>query len=422
MNSTLNNPSNSQKSLWFFVCAAILGIGFFSFILLKTLKPAPEQKDSALLIPTVQTTPLQHRQSPLLIDGNGMVVPIAAISVSSQVNGEVISLHPNLVSGGAFKKGETLVQVDPRTFEANLKEAEANQRANQSTLEFINKQLTRLESLMEQGFIGEETLDDAISRRDQSLAAIARGDAIIQNRQLDLERTSIQAPFDGRVYEESVDVGDIVSPGRELARFYASNEVEVVVALNTDDSSFIPGLWQQQTTQQRSAWVNVDHGGNTYQWPGYVHRVESDLDRVTRTVDVVVRIPSPFTAGTLVGKPSSSVEFEAPPLLVGMYTNIAIEGMSLPGHFVIPVSAMRPNNTIWTSMSEGTLKQESVEFVRQEGNQAVLLAPGLPEGTPIIVSDIALMSDGMRIKVENIEPVIEPVSEAIEASSQGAIH
>ena len=418
MNSTLNNPSKLQKSLWFFVYIAILGVGFFSFVLLKTLKPVPEQKDSALLIPTVQTAPLQHRQSPLLIDGNGIVVPTAAISVSSQVNGEVISLHPNLVSGGAFKKGEILIQVDRRTFEANLKEAEANQRANQSTLEFITKQLTRLESLMEQGFIGEETLDDAISRRDQTLAAIARQNAIIQNRQLDLERTSIQAPFDGRVYEESVDVGDIVSPGRELARFYASSEVEVIVGLNTDDSSFIPGLWQQQTAQQRSAWVTVDHGDNTYQWQGYVHRVESDLDRVTRTVDVVVRIPSPFTAGTLVGNPSSSVELEAPPLLVGMYTNIAIEGMSLPGHFVIPVSALRPNNTIWTSMSEGILKQETVEFVRQEGNQAVLLAPDLPEGTPIIVSDIALMSDGMRIKVENINPL----SESMESSSQGAFH
>ena len=161
MNSTLNNPSKLQKSLWFFLCIAILGVGFFSFVLLKTLKPVPEQKDSALLIPTVQTAPLQHRQSPLLIDGNGIVVPTAAISVSSQVNGEVISLHPNLVSGGDFKKGEILIQVDRRTFEANLKEAEANQRANQSTLEFITKQLTRLQSLMDQGFIGEETLDDA---------------------------------------------------------------------------------------------------------------------------------------------------------------------------------------------------------------------------------------------------------------------
>ena len=64
-------------------------------------------------------------------------------------------------------------------------------------------------------------------------------------RKLELERTRITAPFDGIVYEESIDLGDIVSPGRELARFYASDELEVIVALNADDSVFIPDLWQE---------------------------------------------------------------------------------------------------------------------------------------------------------------------------------
>ena len=123
----------------------------------------------------------------------------------------------------------------------------------------------------------------------------------------------------------------------------------------------------------RNAWVSVNHGGRTYQWPGYVHRVESDIDRVTRTVDVVVRIPSPFSAG---GTGRQAVSYCTPasstPLLVGMYATIGIEGMALPGHFVIPVSALRQNNTIWTARSEGTLQVTPVEFVRQEGDMAVL--------------------------------------------------
>ena len=62
-----------------------------------------------------------------------------------------------------------MVRIDPRTFEANLAEAEANQKANRSNLDFINKQLTRLQSLFDDGFVGEEALDEAISRRDQTL-------------------------------------------------------------------------------------------------------------------------------------------------------------------------------------------------------------------------------------------------------------
>ncbi len=400
MNTSNNSAVKPRKTLWFFVSIAILGLGIASYILLKALKPVPEQRDQAVLVPQVQTNALEHRATPLVIQGNGIITPRADISLSSQVNGEIVELHDNMVSGGAFKKGELMVRIDPRTFEANLAEAEANQKANRSNLYFINKQLTRLQSLFNDGFVGEEGLDEAISRRDQTLATIARQEAIIQMRKLELERTRITAPFDGIVYEESIDLGDIVSPGRELARFYASDELEVIVALNADDSVFIPDLWQENNPQNRNAWVSVNHGGRTYQWPGYVHRVESDIDRVTRTVDVVVRIPSPFSHGELLGTKVTDIPIEAPPLLVGMYANIGIEGMALPGHFVIPVSALRQNNTIWTARSEGTLQVTPVEFVRQEGDMAVLMAPDLAEGTPIIISDIALMTDGMRIQAE----------------------
>ena len=201
MNTSNNSAIKPRKTLWFFVSIAILGLGIASYILLKALKPVPEQRDQAVLVPQVQTSPLEYRSSPLIIQGNGIIAPRADISLSPQVSGEVIGLHSNMVSGGTFNKGELMVQIDPRTFEANLAEAEANQTANRSNLEFINKQLVRLQSLFDEGFIGEEALDDAISRRDQTLAAIARQEAIIQTRKLDLERTNISAPFDGIVYE-----------------------------------------------------------------------------------------------------------------------------------------------------------------------------------------------------------------------------
>ena len=414
MNTSNNSAIKPRKILWFFVSIAILGLGIASYILLKALKPVPEQRDQAVLVPQVQTSPLEYRSSPLIIQGNGIIAPRADISLSPQVSGEVIGLHSNMVSGGTFNKGELMVQIDPRTFEANLAEAEANQTANRSNLEFINKQLVRLQSLFDEGFIGEEALDDAISRRDQTLAAIARQEAIIQTRKLDLERTNIRAPFDGIVYEENVDLGDIVSPGRELARFYASDELEVIVALNADDSVFIPDLWQEDNAHNQNAWVSVNHGGRTYQWSGYVHRVESDIDRVTRTVDVVVRIPSPFSPGELAGKQSATVPLQAPPLLVGMYATIGIEGMVLPGHFVIPVSALRQNNTVWIARSEGTLEVTPVEFVRQEGDMTVLMAPDLAEGSSIIISDIALMTDGMRIQAKPADVTNADVQGAIQ--------
>lgn len=94
------------------------------------------------------------------------------------------------------------------------------------------------------------------------------------------------------------------------------------------------------------------------------------------------------------------MEIEPPPLLVGMYGTITIEGMSLSNHFVIPISALRNNSTIWVVGSEGRLSIEKVELVREEGNLAVLLAPQLTPGTAIIVSDIALVTDGMTVQAK----------------------
>ena len=401
MNSPQNSAYKPRKPLWFFLCLAILGAGIAVFILLRALKPVPEQRDVAELIPQVQVQPLEYRESPLLVNGNGIVMPRASVAISPQVSGEIISLHPNLVSGGAFKAGEVLVQVDPRTYQANLDEAQANQEANLANLAFLEKQVKRITSLKESDYVGEESLDDATSRLAQTQAAIARQAAIIESRRLDLERTTIRAPFSGRVYEESVDVGDIVSPGMELASFYASDEVEIVVSLNANDAAFIPGLWNTDSnvSGKRKAWVTVDHGGRNYQWQGYVHRVESDIDRTTRTVDVVIRVPDPFTPGTPASDRHSPVPMEPPPLLVGMYAGVDIEGMRIDRHFELPISALRSDNTIWTVSGEGILNVVPVDVIREEGNQVALLAGDLPEGTPIIVSDIALVTDGMRVNV-----------------------
>ena len=105
MNTSNNSAVKPRKTLWFFVSIAILGLGIASYILLKALKPVPEQRDQAVLVPQVQTNALEHRATPLVIQGNGIITPRADISLSSQVNGEVVELHDNMVSGGAFKKG-----------------------------------------------------------------------------------------------------------------------------------------------------------------------------------------------------------------------------------------------------------------------------------------------------------------------------
>jgi RND family efflux transporter MFP subunit len=394
-------PARRRKAFWFFVCIGILAAGFIVMNLLRALAPVPQQVEAVVSIPAVTVQPLAPREAPLMIDGQGFVNPLVELALSAQVGGELVAIHPAFKSGGRFAAGEVLVQVDPRAWQAALDEARAAVAAEQSNLRLLERQLERATTLRTGNFIDENSLDDVRTRRDQSAASLARLEAAQRLRALDLEHASIKAPFDGYVLSRNVDVGAVVSPGMELARVYAADGAEVVVALNVQDAALIPDLWTAGAAP-RPATLRVRYGEHDYEWDAYVDRVEADLDRDTRTVDVVVRAADATVPGRVVG-PATSLPSSAPPLLAGMYASASIEGLRLPGHFVLPVSAVHDDN-VWILDADQRLRVQPVQVVRQEGSQLVLLAPDLAPGTPVIVSNIALANDGMQVQVRESAP------------------
>ena len=137
-------------------------------------------------------------------------------------------------------------------------------------------------------------------------AELKRAEALLADARLALSRTRVTAPFDGHVREESVDVGQIVGAGQTVGRLFASAAVEVVVPLSDTEAALIPGLWELKAgdgEQGVQALVAARYGEGKYAWKGYVDRGETSVDELTRTIDVVVRVPDPFSAGIPVGHP-----------------------------------------------------------------------------------------------------------------------
>jgi RND family efflux transporter MFP subunit len=398
MNSPSQPGSRPHKTLWFFVCIGILAVGFVVMNLLRAFAPTPQQVPATVNIPQVQIEPLRLRSASLQVTGHGFVVPVAEITVSAQVSGEVVAIHPEFKTGGRFDKGETLLQIDPRSYRAALDEALATLEAEQSNLQLLERQLQRSLALREGAYVDENTVDDLRSRRDQSLASLKRQQANVQLRQLDLERTAIVAPFDGYILSRNIDVGSIASPGMELARLHASDNVEVTVSLSVNDAAFLPDLWNSEA-KQRPASLVVEFGNRYFTWDAYIDRVEAGLDRDTRTVNVVVRVDDARRPGRPVDHDDPAVQISAPPLLVGMYARAEIQGMQLDGHFVLPVDAVH-DGTIWILEAGNRLRVVPVQVVRQEAEQYVLLSPGLVDGTPVITSNLALASDGMQVRTD----------------------
>lgn len=387
---------------WRFVALGVLAAGIAGFVALQILKPRPAVSPPVRQLPLVRVTPVEFRKGALPVTGHGLVKPRAEIGLAAEISGKVSYVSPALVTGGAFSAGDVLIRIDPEPFRAALAQARADRESALATLKLAEQQLARNQQLVAKGFLSRQTLDERIAGRDQAKAALARAEASEDSRRIDLERTTIRAPFGGKVLSEKIDLGETVQPGKELARIFADEVVEIPVSLTDRDVALITDPWRDNAyvgNEKVPATVTVEHGNARYAWPGRVDRIEAAVDSATRTFNVVVRVDKPAARGT----PVSAGAASPPPLLVGMYASVEIAGRDQGRYAVVPRRALRDGGTLWLLGTGDTVSIQPVRVLREANETAAVSAEGLPEGARVIVSDLKVVTQGMAVRV-----VVEP--------------
>lgn len=380
----------------------ILLAGVGGLVALIALSPEPPKVEKPDVAPIVTVVAAQAQQGNLQVTGNGTVRPTQEVNLAAEVGGRVVGVSPSLVSGGFFREGETLVRINPIDYENAVAVAEAavTQRRYEKLLAEEETQIAREEWQRLQQRTGTTAepprsteLGSLVLKEPQlrlAEASLKSAEATLADAMTRLNRTQVQAPFNGRVRVKNVDVGQYVAPGQSVATIYSRDEVEIVVPLASADAALLPSLWETEARRGASnkiaATVQSTFGGTTYTWQGYVDRTEGTLDTNTRTVNVVVRVDDPYQTNT-----------EAqPPLMVGMFTTVRIEGLALEQYVVMPRSALREGDTVWVAEND-RLVMRTVEVI-QEVDDDVIVRQGLSGDETIITSNLNVVTDGMAIR------------------------
>lgn len=389
----------------------ILLMGLVSAAGLVATRPAPERVTASRVVPSVASIQLRSRDTPLEVEGTGVVRPTAEITLAAQVAGRVIRVSPKLARGAAFGRGEVLLVLESDSYDnaVAIAKADVAQRKVDVALAEQEQIIAGEEyRLLQARRGGAQTADTSLAARlalqqpqlEAAVASLARSEAQLADAMLNLGRTVVRAPFSGRVRSESVDVGQFVSAGQSFAELYATDEVEVSVSLSTRQAALIDDLWGEPTGSPRPATVRSEFGGEWYEWDAYVDRAAGALDETTRTIDVVLRIPRPFDREGL------------PPLLVGSYVRASIEGRSVDGLFALPRIALRDGSTVWVVDGE-VLKSASVDVV-QEVQDTVFVTADLADGAFVVIDDLAVMTEGMQISTRPAAQVNQSPDSAAE--------
>ena len=397
-----------RKLTGYLVAVVILvGSGALAYYLVS-LAPEPERSQPPPQIPFAQTARVVAGSGAIPVYGAGTVRASAEIDIAPLVSGRVVWMNPAFQSGGRIRAGQAIFRIDKEDYLHRLSQVEAELESRRIAL-FVAKEeasfaRTEFEQYARQqqeagasaGEPGPLALREPQIKAAQ--AAIDRVQSQLADAKLALSRTEVRAPLNGYVRRESLDVGQFVTAGQPVGRLFASDAVEVVVPLSDANAGLIPGLWKLRAGDSRrrvAARAIARYGDKSYAWNGYVDRAEVFIDQQTRTIDSILRVPNPFSGGVPVDGTDKSGS--TPPLLVGKFVEVEIQGLAPESYFRVPRSALHPGNEVWRVSEDKRVDVVPVRVLQRVDDEA-LVTGALEDGQWVITGGIQHVSEGMVVQ------------------------
>ncbi len=371
------------------VVALLFIVAILIFAVMMATRKEVTRQRMTLPAPMVNVKAAEVGPTRVRITGEGTVSPLREIDLVPQVGGRVVLMSPALVAGGMFEKGDLLFRIDPVDYELTVKAAGARVKDLESRLMLTEEEAeaAREEWKIQNGEGNETTPPPLVAKEPQlaaAKAALAGAKADLDKARLNLERTNIKAPFDGRISSKSVDLGQFVGAGQRLGTLFSVEAAEISVPLENVDLRWIavPGFTTGDADESETR-VIADIAGETVIREAKLMRTEGRLDARTRMVNVIVRVDRPYDA--------------MPPLAVGLFVRVEIEGKTLPEGIWLPRGSIHEGDIVYIVDHESRIRFIQVEIARYDRDE-VLVRSGIKNGDLVVISPMKIVTEGMKVK------------------------
>jgi RND family efflux transporter MFP subunit len=382
----------------FWAMVVLLAGSGLSYVLL-TSKSGPEPREMpAATAPVVEVIAVTPRTRALEVSTQGTVQPRREIKLVSRVGGRVEAVAPGFAQGGFVAAGEQLVKLEEVDYRFVIARAQSQVAAARQVL--AEEEGRALQSRREWRDLGSEQGNALFLRKPQlaaAQAAVSAAEADLAAAQLDLERTSLRAPFNGRIYEKFVDVGQFVAPGTVVAGLYDTDVVEVRLPLTDRQVALLdlPLYYANDSAQDAAAGAPVvlraRFAGREWEWQGSIVRTDASIDVDSRVVYAVAEVNKPFMR-----VPDS----DRPPLAPGLFVSATISGRSLEQLSRLPRSALHSDETVMIVDAQQRARVRPVRVLQSSAQE--VWVQGLQRGERVIISQPGIAVAGMQVTVREL--------------------
>ena len=371
----------------------ILALAFLAVKGLEQNRPETETSNELPQALAVFAQAVERRDFELQISAQGEVRPRSEINVTPQVGGRISFVSDSFVDGGYIPKGQVIARIDEADYELAVVRAKSGVASAQQNLarEQAEADLA-IRDIRELGISDSSPLARREPQLAEAQAALDSAYAQLSEANLALERTAIRSPFNGRVREKSVDIGQFVTPGQSFGRIFSTESVEISLPL-TDAQMGQLGLPLAFTETRDAPGPIVEFtatvGGQLRTWTGRITRTSAALNAQSRLINVFGEVEDPYGAGAADGAPMAP----------GLFVTAAISGEMLENVIWAPRAALRGANDLYLSSSEKDMLSIRKVNVLHSDESGAYISDDIPVGSLAIVSPIPAASDGMRLRV-----------------------
>ena len=390
------------KKKTFFISAAILLASIIITVVVFKTEPEAQREGAsiktAMLVDVVQVNRGDYK--PVIV-ATGTVQAAKDITLSTQVGGEVIRISDNFTPGSFVKKGEVLLQINPADYRNTLQLRRSDLELAKSDLsvEMGRQEVARKDYEL----IGEDLPiknKDLVLRKPQLEAAkanIAAAQAAVDQARLNLQRTTVRAPFDAHIITRNANVGTQLAPGADIGRLVGMEEYWVAADVPVSKVNWLsfaendPGAGADVKVIDANSWPEGQYRR------GYLYKLVGALDTQTRLARILISVPDP-----LVRKTDADT---IPPLIIGTFVEAHIQAKQLKDVIRLSRDYLRQDNTVWL-MKDGKLNIRKVEVLFEDPDYAYI-SKGLSDGEMVVTTDLSTVVEGSELRTEGSKAKVD---------------
>jgi len=380
------SPAPARRSRWWRWVVAVVVIAatvaaLVWFVPGRQQQPPPKPGGRSEGPVRVTAAAAETADLPVYLQALGTVTPLATVTVRTRIDGQLTQVA--FREGQEVRRGDFLVEVDPRPYRAARDQAEGQLARDQALLRNAEVDVIRYRNLVAEDSIARQTLDTQESLVRQYRATVKIDQAMVETARLNLDYCRITSPIDGRVGLRQVDVGNYVQTGDAGGIVVVTQMRPITVAFTIPEDNLQTVITRMRAGKPLPV-TAYDRSGTTEIATGVLSTMDNQVDPATGTV-----------------KLKAQFDNKDERLFPNQFVNVRMLLDTLRGVTIVPSAAVQRGSQgtyVYVVGAEGTAATRPVETGVRSG-ESTQLTRGIAPGELVVTDGVDRLRDGIRVAV-----------------------